>query len=86
MIILLVGAIGLVIWSLQLVKMAHQSREASLIFAGVLVAVSAVGLVAVYLLMDGCMGYLTGEETLSAQSLKTPMMTITRLTMVILPK
>ncbi|NJK30141.1 MAG: hypothetical protein HC851_02520 [Acaryochloris sp. RU_4_1] len=67
MIILLVGAVGLVIWSLQLMKMAHQSREASLIFAGVLVAVSAMGLVTVYLLMDGCIGYLTGAESLSAQ-------------------
>lgn len=68
MTILLVGAIGLVIWSLQLMKMAHHSSEKSLIFAGILVAVSAVGLVAVYLIMDGCMGYLTGEEIFSAQS------------------
>lgn len=76
MIILLVGAIGLVIWSLQLMKMAHHSSEKSLIFAGVLVAVSAVGLVAVYMLMDGCMGYLTGEESLSAQSSTIPLMVI----------
>ena len=68
MIILLIGAIGLVIWSLQLMKMAHHSSEKSLIFAGVLVAVSAVGLVAVYLLMDGCIGFITGIESVSAQS------------------
>ncbi|WP_299413267.1 hypothetical protein [Acaryochloris sp. IP29b_bin.148] len=65
--------------------MAHQSREASLIFAGVLVAVSAVGLVAVYLLMDGCMGYLTGEATLSAESMTAPMMVITHLIPGLLP-
>lgn len=76
MIILLVGAIGLVMWSLQLMKMAHHSSEKSLIFAGVLVAVSAVGLVAVYLLMDGCMGYITGGESISAQSSYVPLMVI----------
>ncbi len=77
MIILLVGAIGLVIVSLQLMKTAHQSKEASLIFAGALVAMSAVGLVAVYLLMDGCMGYLTtGQDTLSAQTSTAMMMAL----------
>jgi len=85
MIILLIGAIGLVIWSVQLMKVAHQSSEASLIFAGVLVAVSAVGLVAVYLLMDGCMGYLTGETNLSILSPKTLTM-IPHYTSIILPK
>ncbi|WP_299486618.1 hypothetical protein [Acaryochloris sp. IP29b_bin.137] len=79
MIILLVGAIGLVIWSLQLMKTAHHSSEKSLIFAGVLVAVSAVGLIAVYMLMDGCMGYLIGEEPLSAQSSSIPLMVISYL-------
>ena len=69
MIILLVGAAGLMVLSLQLMKTAHQSKEASLIFAGILVAVSAIGLIAVYLLMDGCIGYLTGEATLSTQFL-----------------
>ena len=76
MIILLVGAIGLVIVSLQLMKTAHQSKEASLIFAGALVAASAIGLVAVYVLMDGCMGYLTGQDTLSAQSSTAMMMAL----------
>lgn len=77
MIILLVGAIGLVILSLQLIKMAHHSSEKSLIFAGVLVAMSAVGLVAVYVLMDSCMGYLSNGEYVSALSSTVPLMVIT---------
>ncbi|KAI9132369.1 hypothetical protein ON05_002595 [Acaryochloris sp. CCMEE 5410] len=76
MIILLVGAIGLVMWSLQLMKTAHHSSEKSLIFAGVLVAVSAIGLVAVYMLMDGCMGYITGGESVSAQVSNLPLMVV----------
>lgn len=64
MIIILVSAAGLGLWSLQLVTKAHRSQEASLIFAGALVALSAIGLVAVYLLMDGCIGYLTGSQPL----------------------
>lgn len=81
MIILLVGAIGLVIWSLQLMKTAHRSSEKSLIFAGVLVAMSAVGLIAVYMLMDGCIGYLTGQEPLSAQSSTVSLMVISHFTL-----
>ncbi|NJK40304.1 MAG: hypothetical protein HC934_01130 [Acaryochloridaceae cyanobacterium SU_2_1] len=64
MIIILVSAAGLGLWSLQLMRKARQSEEASLIFAGALVALSAMGLVAVYLLMDGCMGYFTGSQPL----------------------
>ena len=63
MIILLATAAGLVLWSFQLMRSALRLREASLIFAGTLVALSAVGLVAVYLLMDSCMGYLSAETT-----------------------
>lgn len=66
MLILLATAAGLVLWSVQLVRSALRLREASLIFAGTLVALSAVGLVAVYLLMDGCMGYLSVDKTMSA--------------------
>lgn len=66
MIILLATAAGLVLWSFQLMRSALRLREASLIFAGTLVAFSAVGLVAVYLLMDSCMGYLSAETMQSA--------------------
>lgn len=68
MIVLLATAAGLVLWSFQLMRSALRLREASLIFAGTLVALSAVGLVAVYLLMDSCMGYLSAEMTPSDAS------------------
>jgi hypothetical protein len=61
MIVLLATAAGLVLWSFQLMRSALRLREPSLIFAGTLVALSAVGLVAVYLLMDGCIGYLSSD-------------------------
>ncbi|MGF1602856.1 MAG: hypothetical protein ACFCU8_12685 [Thermosynechococcaceae cyanobacterium] len=68
MIILLATATGLVFWSFQLMRSALRLREASLIFAGTLVGFSAVGLVAVYLLMDGCMGYLSDATTLPSDA------------------
>ncbi len=68
MIILLATSAGLVLWSFQLVRSALRLRDPSLIFASTLVAISAVGLIAVYLLMDGCMGYLSADTTPSEAS------------------
>jgi hypothetical protein len=59
MIILLIIVIGLIIWSLRLMQQALHYRQFSLMLAGTLVAISAAGVVVVYLLMDGCLGYLT---------------------------
>jgi hypothetical protein len=72
MIILLATAVGLVFWSFQLMRSALRLREASLIFAGTLVGFSAVGLVAVYLLMDGCMGYLSDAATTVPSEVSPP--------------
>jgi ABC-type lipoprotein release transport system permease subunit len=57
-IILLLTISALTFWSLRLMSKAHEQREFSLMFAGVLVAVAAAGLVAAYSLMIGCFGYL----------------------------
>ena len=69
--LLLFTATGLGLWSLRLMHVAIQRREASLIFAGTLVALSAIGVVAVYLLMDSCIGYLGHGADSLAQSLPT---------------
>ncbi len=58
MIILLILVIGLVTWSLRLLQESLRLREFSLMLAGTLVAISAAGVIIVYLLMDGCVGYL----------------------------
>jgi ABC-type lipoprotein release transport system permease subunit len=57
-ILLLLTITALTVWSLRLMGKAHEQKEFSLMFAGVLVAVAAAGLVAAYSLMLGCMGYL----------------------------
>lgn len=66
MIILLITAVGLVAWSFQLVQSALRLRESSLYLASALVALSAIGLIAVYVLMHGCMGYIVDDASLSA--------------------
>jgi ABC-type lipoprotein release transport system permease subunit len=58
MIILLFTISILTYWSLRLMRKAHEQREFSLMFAGVLVAVAAAGIIAAYSLMVGCVGYL----------------------------
>ncbi len=72
MVILLITVIGLLVWALRLMQAAVRLREFSLMFAGTLVAMSAVGVVAVYLLMEGCMGYLT-HSTNSGSVFFTPL-------------
>jgi hypothetical protein len=57
MAIFLVILIGLMIWSLQLLQCSIKSRDLSLALASGLVGVSAVGVVMVYMLMDGYMSY-----------------------------
>ncbi|HEY9847280.1 MAG TPA: hypothetical protein V6D03_13925 [Candidatus Caenarcaniphilales bacterium] len=59
MIILLVIVIGLVVWSLRLMQAAFNYREFSLMLAGTLVAISAAGIIVVYFLIEGYMGYMT---------------------------
>ena len=57
-ILLLLAILALTVWSLRLMGKAQEQREFSLMFAGVLVAAAAAGLVAAYSLMIGCVGYL----------------------------
>lgn len=59
MVAFLIIVIGLIIWSLRLMQGAIKLRDFSLILASALVAVSAGGVVVVYMLMDGCMSYFT---------------------------
>jgi len=61
MILFLVVVIGLVAWSLHLMQEATTYREFSLMLAGTLVAISAAGLMVVYFLMNGYMGYMTSD-------------------------
>ena len=71
MLLLIITAVGLGLWSLRLLHLAFKLREASLIFAGTLVALSAAGVIAVYLLMDGCMGYIGNVPEELAEPLPT---------------
>jgi cytochrome b subunit of formate dehydrogenase len=59
MLILLLLITGLILWSLRLMLFAFRRQDYSLLFAGTLVAMSAAGIVIVYSLMNGCMGYLS---------------------------
>lgn len=59
MIILLILVTALVMWSLQLMQTAFNHREFSFMLAGTLVAISAAGLIVIYFLMEGYMGYMT---------------------------
>ncbi|NCJ04955.1 hypothetical protein GS597_00140 [Synechococcales cyanobacterium C] len=63
MVILLITVVGLLVWATRLVQTGVRLKEFSLLFAGTLVAMSAVGVVAVYVLMESCMGYLTHSPT-----------------------
>lgn len=61
MVLVLIVVIGLVAWSLHLMQEATTYREFSLMLAGTLVAISAAGLMVVYFLMNGYMGYMTSD-------------------------
>jgi hypothetical protein len=50
--------VALVAWSLHLMETAVQSKEFSLMLAGMLVAVAAAAMLVVYFLMGHCMTYL----------------------------
>ncbi|MCM1981320.1 hypothetical protein [Lyngbya confervoides] len=63
MLILLSTVLGLSLWSLRLMIMAFLRRDFSLLFAGTLVSISAAGIVVVYSLMHGCMGYLATPDS-----------------------
>jgi len=57
--LILVLVTALVVWSLRLMQAAFNHREFSLMLAGTLVAMSAAGIIVVYFLMEGYMGYMT---------------------------
>lgn len=59
MLILLCATFGLIVWSMRLMFVAFRQQDFSFLFAGTLVAMSAAGIVVVYALMSGCMGYLS---------------------------
>jgi hypothetical protein len=63
MIILILTISVLTFWSLRLMQRAVELREFSLMFAGALVAVAGAGIIAVYTLMVGCVGYLGHVST-----------------------
>ena len=55
---ILVFDVALVAWSLHLMEKAVESKEFSLMLAGLLVASAAAAMMVVYFLMGDCMGYL----------------------------
>lgn len=60
--IILVIVVSLVAWSLHLMQKALERREFSLMLAGFLVSAAAAGMVAVYFLMNHCLGYLQAAQ------------------------
>ena len=56
---ILIIDVALVAWSARLMQSAFQSREFSLMFAGLLVASSAAAMAVVYFLMGSCMTHIT---------------------------
>jgi hypothetical protein len=55
---ILVFDVALVAWSLHLMEKAYENKEFSLMLAGTLVALAAVGMLVVYFLMGNCITYL----------------------------
>ncbi len=54
----LIFDVALVAWSLHLMQTAIDRQEFSLMLAGILVAISAAGVVLVYFLISGYVGFL----------------------------
>jgi hypothetical protein len=54
----LIFDVALVAWSLHLMQAAIDRQEFSLMLAGILVAISAAGVVLVYFLISGYVGFL----------------------------
>jgi hypothetical protein len=54
----LIFDVALVAWSLHLMQAAVNRQEFSLMLAGILVAISAAGVVLVYFLISGYVGFL----------------------------
>jgi hypothetical protein len=54
----LIFDVALVAWSLHLMQAAINRQEFSLMLAGILVAISAAGVVLVYFLISGYVGFL----------------------------
>ncbi|URR36425.1 hypothetical protein NBE99_04625 [Thermosynechococcus sp. HN-54] len=64
MAILLLLVLALVLWSVRLLHGAYRLRDFSLLLASGLVAISAGGVIFVYSLMNGCVGYLSQGQSL----------------------
>lgn len=62
MFFIIVIVIGLVAWALHLMQEAIQHKEFSLMLAGFLVSTAAVGMMAVYFLMNHYVGYMSEME------------------------
>ncbi|AHB88420.1 hypothetical protein NK55_05545 [Thermosynechococcus sp. NK55a] len=62
MAILLLLVLALVLWSVRLLHGAYRLRDFSLLLASGLVAISAGGVIFVYSLMNGCVGYLSQAQ------------------------
>jgi hypothetical protein len=54
----LIFDVALVAWSLHLMQAAINRQEFSLMLAGILVAISAAGVVVIYVLISGYVGFL----------------------------
>jgi len=57
---------------------AFRQSDFSLLFAGTLVALSSVGIVTAYSLMNDCMGYLSNAGPIASSSLEGDGYTISR--------
>jgi|GEM_PF-2104586 len=69
MAILLLLVLALVLWSVRLLHGAYRLQDFSLLLASGLVAISAGGVIFVYSLMNGCVGYLSqGHSGMEAES------------------
>jgi hypothetical protein len=55
---ILIFDVALVAWSLHLMERAYESKEFSLMLAGLLVALAAAAMMIVYFLMGHCISYL----------------------------
>ena len=73
-IILLIIVSALTYWSLRLMHKAVEQQEFSFMLAGTLVALAAGGIVTVYSLMLGCVGYLSHPYSAIAPSTTTAYM------------
>ncbi len=58
LVVILAFDIALVAWALHLMEEAIRDREFSMVFAGVLVGMSAAAIMAAYFLLGSCLEYI----------------------------